>query len=65
MYKSCMECMNLKVRKVDGSFKVNCKERGVKQKFFEKLEEIGSSTIDSATYTIAASKCVNYDPDIV
>lgn len=62
--KSCMECMNLKVKKVDGSFKVACKERGIKQKFFNSLNEIGSSTIDSVTYTVAATKCASYDPDI-
>jgi len=62
--KSCIDCHNLRTKKVDGSFLVICKFNNIKRKFYETLDDIGKNVIDNATFKVQANRCIKYLLDI-
>jgi len=58
--KSCIDCHNLRTKKVDGSMAVACKMNKIKTKFYDKIEKVGAGIIDSVTFKVQANKCSDY-----
>jgi len=61
--KSCIDCHNLRTKKVDGKLMVACRYNKIKRKFYNEIKEIGKNIIDSVIYKVQANKCDNYTLD--